>query len=55
MDDKRKQTLLESGADLSDAFYSLRDALLEPFVPVVQALAKLLEGSNDEQGTQERD
>lgn len=55
MADKRKQTIAEAGADLWDALYRLRDALLEPFVPVVQVLATLLDRSNDEQGAQERD
>lgn len=55
MAQKQKQTLADAGAGLWDALYRLRDALLEPFEPMVQALARLLEGSNDEQGTQERD
>lgn len=55
MAEKRKQTLADAGADLWDALYRLRDALLEPFEPMAQALAKLFDGSKDEQGTQERD
>lgn len=55
MGERRKQTLADAGADLWDALYALRDALLEPFVPLYEALASLLDGSNDEQGAQERD
>lgn len=40
---KRRQTFLEAGADLWAAVYRLRDALLEPFAPMVQALERLLE------------
>lgn len=43
MADKRKQTLAEAGADLWDALYRLRDTLLEPFVPMVQALERIIE------------
>lgn len=55
MAQKRKQTLADAGADLWDALYNLRDALLKSFMPWYEVLARLLEGSNDEQGTQERD
>lgn len=48
MTDERKQTLAEAGADLWDALYRLRDALLEPFVPMVQALERLLGGGSDD-------
>lgn len=43
MADRRKQTLAEAGADLWNALYRLRDALLEPFEPLAQALISLLE------------
>lgn len=46
MADKRKQTIAEAGADLWDALYRLRDDLLGPFVPMAQALARLLCGSS---------
>lgn len=55
MVDRRKQTLVDAGADLWNALYALRDALLEPFMPLYEALASLLDGSDSEQGTQERD
>lgn len=40
---RRRKTFLEAGADLWVAIYRLRDALLEPFAPVLQALERLLE------------
>lgn len=55
MAERRKQTLADAGADLWDALYALRDVLLEPFMPLYEALASLLDGSDSEQGTQERD
>ena len=55
MAQKRKQTLADAGADLWDALYALRDAMLEPFMPLYKALASMLDGSDSEQGTQERD
>lgn len=44
MEDKQNKTLAEVGADLRNALYRLRDALLEPFVPVEQAFERLLDG-----------
>ena len=55
MADKRKQTIAEAGADLWDALYRLRDTLLKLFVPVVQALVTLLDGSNNEQDAPQGD
>ena len=51
MVDRRTQTLADAGADLWGALYNLRDSLLELFMPWYEVLARLLEGSNDEQGT----